>query len=135
MADYAFILNDTGKAFTPNGTVLLATEAEAHNAAIEAAELAHWAGKPDVFCGYVCPWPPSNGPWSFATWRGVELGQVTLGRLYRNNFGARIRSVEVRGSNGATYYGRYAECSTQFIRLRKRKAHTMHPCYTGNATD
>ena len=116
MADYAFIFLD--QVFTPNGTKLLATDAEAHNAAIEAAELAHWDTKPDVFCGYVVPGNSIN--LEFATWCGVKLGAIYRGRPYHNNFGARIIPVEVKGSNGAAYYGRYSD-DTQFIRLRKRK--------------
>ena len=99
------------------------TEAEAHNAAIEAAELAHWNTAPDTFCGYIVNKAVSGATMEpfLSTWRGVKLGVVYLGRSYHNNFGALIRSIEVKGSNGATYYGRYAENSTQFIQLRKRK--------------
>lgn len=112
--DYTFILNDTGKAFTPDGTVLLAKDAEAHNAAIEAVELAQWASQPDEFCGYV-----SEDDLFFRTWRGVILGGITSRRSWRNNFGSLIVSVRVAGTNSAVYSGRYAPHSRQFIKMRK----------------
>ena len=115
MADYAFIHNDV--VFTPNGTKLLATEAEARNAAIEAAELAHWNTKPDSFCGYVVE--HDNRTSRFTTWRGVNLGRVVRYRSWRNNFGSLIISVRVHGTNGADYSGRYAPHTKQFLKVRR----------------
>ena len=49
--DYGFI--HEGCVHTPNGTSVSLEENEARNAAIEAAELAHWQSKPDRFIAYV----------------------------------------------------------------------------------
>ena len=112
MSGYVFDFAGHGQ-FDPNGKVEVADTA-AHNAAVEAQELEIWKGRPDRHCAYV------TGT-KVAAWLGTELGQVIMSNVYRNNIGARIRSVRVRGNNGAEYYGRYSYDWSQLVRLRKCK--------------
>lgn len=103
-----------------------AAEAEAHNAALEAAELAAWVKAPETFAGYLVETPEPKGvsvnERFIKTWRGVTLGKVTQYRTYRSNLGGRMASVRVRGNNGAEYYGRMGADWGQLIRLRKVKS-------------
>lgn len=110
---YAF--NHQGTIFTPAGKIDMSpTDAEARNAALEAAELDSWRTAPDAFHGYV-------GGSSLTTWRGVVLGAIVRRSRHVNNLGARIESITVRGTNGATYHGRYGCDWSQFVRLRKSR--------------
>ena len=100
--------------FDPDGKVNVADTA-AHNAAVEAQELAIWGAKPDRHCAYVT----GN---KVATWLGTELGVVKRSTEF-NTFGGRnrVRCIMVRGTNGAMYYGRYGCQWSQLVRLRKCK--------------
>lgn len=113
--DYAFTHN--GRAYTPNKTHVAPSQVDAHNDALEAAELEAWAKAPDRFSGYVVRL--EMGTHVLQTWRGKFLGRVYMGQPYRNNLGARIQPVTVRGSNGATYHGRYGSDWAQLVRLRR----------------
>lgn len=55
------------------------------------------------------------------TWNGSILGRITSARVYRGNFGGRLVSMRVRGTNGAEYYGRASWDGGNLIRLRKAK--------------
>jgi len=134
----AYAIEHEGRTFTPDGAVALTGAAiEAHNAEIERLELEAWSHKPSTFAAYVTNNPayvPSraeldglhcggNGPTRIlTTWTGKRLGYVLSYRVHRNNFGARIASVRVRGTNGANYYGRMSHDWSQLIRLRRCKS-------------
>ena len=116
--NYAF--EHAGAVYTPNPNGPGVTNVNAHNDALEAAELAQWATAPDRFAGYIVGHSVAQ---TLETWRGKRLGVVTEYRLLRGrSFGARMWSVRVRGNNGATYYGRYGADNSQLVRLRKVKA-------------
>lgn len=141
MSDYAFV--HEGRVFTPNQTRVKAEDAEAHNAAIEAAELAAWTGKPDRMLGYYSfpaedartgkTWRARFEPllgdrrgdpsqWGRITmWRGQLLGYIVKAEVYPHNFGGRMVSVTVQGTNGARYYGRASYDWGQCVRLRRVK--------------
>lgn len=55
------------------------------------------------------------------TWHGSLLGRITSARVYRHNFGGRIVSLRLTGTNGATYYGRASWDNGSLIRLRRMK--------------
>lgn len=124
---YAFQHGNT--AYTPDGGRMPGADAEAHNAALEAAELAEWAKAPERFAGYISETPEPQGvsinERHLTTWRGTKLGKVTSFRLLRAGYGAghgyRMAAVRVRGTNGAEYYGRYGYDSGQLVRLKKVK--------------
>lgn len=141
MSDYAFVAN--GKAYTPNGTHVDAANAEAHNAAIEAAELARWQSAPDTQLAYYT-FPAERGGQSYRTsfhpviwrndettgellraevrtWTGKRLGAIITAKVYLHNFGARMVSMRVKGSNGAIYSGRASWDNGTCINLRKVK--------------
>lgn len=56
------------------------------------------------------------------TWSGSLLGRITSARVYSHNFGGRMVSLRVKGTNGATYYGRASWDNGSIIRLRRVKA-------------
>lgn len=134
--DYGFAHD--GKVFTPNGSTVSPTENDARNAAIEAAELERWKAQPETMLAYYhfqdeqrtsrpyrrpyleSFYPPLNGA-HVAVWRGAWIGTIVSARVYRHNFGARMVSMRVRGTNGAMYYGRASwDCGT-CITLHKSK--------------
>lgn len=126
--------------YSPDGKVD-ATQAEANrmNAETTAAELAHWNTKPDVFAPayYRFPTDTAKQPREYrhsfyvllgalgsdivTTWTGAKLGSILSARVYQHNFGARMVSMRVRGTNGATYFGRASWDNGECIRLRKVK--------------
>jgi hypothetical protein len=81
---------------------------------VQQLELSAWAAKPDNFACYVVD---NNA----TTWLGAPLGRVIKSNTYRNNFGAKIRSVQIRGTNGARYFGRFGSDWSQLVRLTKMK--------------
>lgn len=135
MADYGFV--HEGRVYTPNGTAGIDPAAsDARNRAMEADELAAWAGQPDHFVGYydfpAMTSPDRPSPWRqgfeprlagsrVTTWLGSELGRITKARVYTNNFGARLVSITVHGSNGATYHGRASWDWGSIVRLHRSK--------------
>lgn len=146
MSDYAFV--HEGKAFTPNRTAVSVEGAEAHNQAVEAAELAYWQGQPDRMLAYY-RFPaehaqpgqqrayrsgfsprlhnyPTVGDVlidqaTVTTWPGKYLGTIIAATVYRHNFGSRMVAITVKGSNGAIYHGRASWDWGSCVRLRKAK--------------
>ena len=125
MTDYA-VVHD-GKAYTPAGGV------EAHNAQLEAAELRAWQTQPDRMLAYY-RFPGEQGGKLYrtafrpmllgatvTTWLGTRLGQITAANVYRHNFGSRMVSLQVRGTNGARYSGRASWDGGDCIWLRRLK--------------
>lgn len=131
MTGYAFVFQ--GETFTPDGRADVA-DVDAHNKAIEQAELAHWAGRPDRFApAYYHFGEGINGtelairrPARYfsndcyvSTWLGARIGRIVAARVYRHNFGSRMVAIRVKGTNGATYYGRASWDNGECIRLRR----------------
>lgn len=108
-----YIFTHAGQQFAPEGAVDV-PDPDAHNKALEAAELAYWAAKPDRFAAYI-----SNK--GVTTWRGASLGTITERRRHHNNLGAQIEFVKIRGNNGAIYSGRYGCDWSQLVKLRRVK--------------
>ncbi len=109
MTGYAIRLQ--GQTYTPNGQTDI-SDTDAHNQAIASAELAEWAKQPDRFAIYVTAKLAT-------TWLGTRLGTISIANTYTNNLGARITCIRVRGTNGATYHGRYGADWSQLCRIRR----------------
>lgn len=98
--DYGFSLE--GKVYTPNGTEgIKVSESDARNKAIEAAEFARWAERPDRMLAYY-----NEKTRTVTTWLGSTLGTIESFSIYRHNFGGRFIALSVIGTNGARYHGR-----------------------------
>jgi hypothetical protein len=134
MSDYGFVHD--GRTFTPNATPDIDPAANNdRNAAIERAELAHWATCPDHMLAYYTfpndvdarqpyghAYHPTLTGAHVTTWPGTRIGSIVSARVSTNNFGARVVALRVRGTNGAEYYGRASWDNGSCIRLRKAKA-------------
>jgi len=115
MSDYGYVLE--GRVFTPGQSTVSLAECEARNKALEAAELEQWATCPDDFAAYV-----SNDR-RVTTWLGTQIGRVVALTTFHNHLtGSRMDCITVRGTNGATYRGRYGSDWSTLVRLRKSKA-------------
>lgn len=92
--------------FTPEGRTNNIADINAHNRQLEENELDVWSRQPQRFYGYVDR--PVVGS-KFTTWLGNELGTIIHAASFRSNWahGNHITSIRIRGTNGATYYGRY----------------------------
>lgn len=131
MSDYAF--THQGKAFTPNQTKVMVEKVTAHNEAVASRELARWQTKPERFVCYYTfpqPWDKADKRGNFyptlvnakvQLWGGAVVGQITGAHVYRHNFGGRIVSLRVLGTNGASYYGRASWDNGDVVILRKVK--------------
>lgn len=109
-----YIIEHKGRQFDPDGKASVESAAE-HNAKLTAAELAHWATKPDRMLVY-------HVGAEIQTFTGAVLGRVTDERKLRNNLtGTPMLSLRIRGTNGAIYYGRYGSDWSQAVRIRKVK--------------
>lgn len=107
------------------------------NAATERAELATWETQPDRFVAYFefpheCAsersprlyrrtFSPLTTGARVTTWPGTTIGYVVSARVYGHNFGARMVSIRVRGTNGASYHGRASWDNGTIVTLRKSK--------------
>lgn len=112
MAAYAFNFDGHG-VFTPDGkTNLTPAQAEAHNAKLVEGELSLWATKPDTFAAYVV------GK-EIQLWSGQKIGDIARLVTFRTNISRNMVAITMRGTNGATYHGRYGADWSQLIRLRK----------------
>ena len=109
MSGYAIELQ--GKVFTPDGRNDSLDVAN-HNAALEAQELAAWDAKPDRWQVYV----EGN---TVTTWTGKVLGTIIERSKCRHNISRNMVAIRFRGTNGATYYGRYGADWSQLCRVRK----------------
>lgn len=116
MSGYAIKFGDKGT-FTPDGKDDSIADTDAHNAAVEANELAIWATAPDRWQVYVIA-PDAT------TWLGVKLneGRVETSKV-RHNMSRNMVAIRFKGTNGATYYGRYGSDRTQLCNIRKAKSH------------
>lgn len=106
-----YIFTHEGRQFSPDGAVQL-EDVDAHNRALDASTLEYWAECPPVMPAYV-------GDGKVTTWLGVTLGTIVRSSTYRSNLGGRMRAITVKGTNGATYHGRYGSDWSQLVRLRK----------------
>ena len=132
MSDYAFVHD--GKAFTPNQTTVKVEDVATHNSAIEQAQLDAWSHRPDSMMAYYSfpyekgqqrPYRETFHPCvvdaTVSLWTGKTLGTIIEARVYRHNFGSRMVSMRIKGTNGATYYGRASYDWGQCIHLHKAK--------------
>ncbi len=55
------------------------------------------------------------------TWMGDPLGDCTLGRAWRDNFGGLRRSIRCVGTNGVTYSGTYFHSAGDYCRIKRVK--------------
>ena len=63
-----------------------------------------------------------NFGWGQATtWTGENLGRVSFGRAWRDNFGGTRIPVTVFAINGETYHGTYFISAGQYARVKKAK--------------
>jgi hypothetical protein len=116
MTGYVFNSEGYG-AFDPDGRVAIAEkEINAHDRALEQAELDAWRDKPARAVAYITK--DGQGRWQATTWLGTRLGDVIRRNVYRHNFGCRFESVVVQGSNGVRYRGRKSADWSQLIHLR-----------------
>ena len=120
--NYIVDFGEKGK-FTPDKRVGDSIDVEAHNNQVEREELEGWNTAPSRWGGYI---KLTNDPMvrasiTLTTWRGHVLGTGKITGEYRNNFGARIRCVVIRGTNGYEYSGRYGYDGGDFIRLKRGK--------------
>jgi hypothetical protein len=82
------------------------------------AELAYWQTQPARMVAY-----QSNNAGQLTTWLGTPIGRVIRSSTFRNRLtGSRMTALRVRGSNGATYFGRYGSDWSQAVILRKSKS-------------
>lgn len=110
-----YIYEFQGRQFTPNGPADV-SDAGAHNAALEHAELAEWHQGPSRFYGYV------DADRKVTTWLGTVIGYVSESHVYRNNLtGSETRHIRVIGTNGRVYSGRYGWEWSQLVRLHRVK--------------
>jgi hypothetical protein len=107
MGDYIF--EHEGKQFSPNGVVSV-DDVNAHNKAVEANQLQIWVTAPEYQMAYV-------KAREVTTWLGTVLGTIIYTAPVHNNFGGRMASIRVKGTNGKEYWGRYST-DQQLIRLR-----------------
>lgn len=56
------------------------------------------------------------------TWTGAKIGEIISAQVYNHNFGCRMVSMRVRGTNGAIYSGRASWDGGNAINLHKVKA-------------
>jgi hypothetical protein len=87
---------------------------DGRNRVTSARELEIWATVPVIWSGYYT----SD---SVMTWMGDKLGTIIESRVYRHNFGGRMISMRVRGTNGAIYSGRASYDWGTCINLHKVK--------------
>ena len=112
MAGYAFIYE--GSIFTPEGkSEITPAQSAWHNEMLGADELTEWATAPETACAYV------KGS-KLVTWLGTELGTITYRNTYSTRLG-RVESIRVKGTNGASYYGRHSADWSELVNLRKCK--------------
>jgi hypothetical protein len=98
--DYGF--EHDGTIYTPNGTPgVPATTNTDRNMAIEQAELAAWALRPERQLAYY-----DDRKGIVTTWPGTIIGTIVSSNVYRHNMGGRFISLRVKGTNGAEYAGR-----------------------------
>ncbi len=111
--DYGFTHN--GAVFTPNGTQgIPAADSDARNREIERTELEAFAAQPERVLAYY-----DIGKGTVTTWLGTQIGTIITSHAYRHNYGGQFVSLRVRGTNGATYYGRASYDGGNCINLRK----------------
>jgi hypothetical protein len=110
-----YVFSFQGHEYDPNGRVSPPfADANAHNRALEAAELAKWRDKPDRWAVYV------EGDRAI-TWLGTDLGHVIRLSTYRLGRDNRVTTLRVQGNNGACYAGRYGSDWSSLCRIRRIK--------------
>ena len=114
-AQTGYVFDFGGRKYDPNGAVQV-SDVETHNRAVEAAELATWAAQPDRWIVYVdAHYAGAN----VKTWIGTVIGTITYANTFHHNFGSRMTTIRFRGTNGATYAGRFGSDWSQACKVRK----------------
>jgi hypothetical protein len=86
-----------------------------------AIELWDWKhNPPERYFVYIKDFCPQNTGLA-TTWIGQELGRVSFGRGYRDNFGGLRVPITVYGNNGVKYYGTYYKSSGDYARIKRSK--------------
>lgn len=116
---------------------LIAQRQAEHNMMMQAKELARWDTKPDTQLAYyhfpadvtfrsgkqrLDSFHPLINSAYVAIWPGNLIGTITHARVYTHNLGGRFVSIKVRGTNGASYYGRASWDNGTCVNLHKAKA-------------
>jgi hypothetical protein len=107
-------------------------DSESHNAAVLALELERWATHPDRQLAYFhFPYGgggqyrrefyPNTAGAYVTLWPGNVIGRITAAKVTPHNFGGRMVSLTVEGTNGARYYGRASFDNGTCIWLRKAR--------------
>ena len=87
------------------------------NDELTALELYEWrTDPPDQYFLYI-----NTDARIATTWTGATLGDVCLGREYRDNFGGVRVPVWITGTNGRRYQGTYFKSAGDYARVRKVK--------------
>ena len=102
---------------------------EDRNKAIEQAELTAWQARPERMLAYYhldhlasdAASPAFRTTGKVTTWLGTIIGAILEARVYRHNFGSRMVSMRVKGTNGAIYHGRASYDWGQCVNLRLAK--------------
>jgi hypothetical protein len=126
-----YAITHNGQAFTPDGRDASVSDANEHNRKLDAVNLAVWHDTiPWTFPAYYTLASDGTDTTKHAafrthgtvsTWLGTVIGTVTEARVYRHNLGGRFVSLRVKGTNGATYYGRASYDNGNFVNLRMAK--------------
>lgn len=112
--DYGFA--HEGKIYTPDQSSVDAADNEARNRALDLAELQAWSKCPEQWHCYV-----TGGSRDVTTWLGSKIGTITSRTTFSTNLSRRVTAITVRGTNGATYHGRFGADWSQLCRLTKSK--------------
>jgi hypothetical protein len=124
-----YAIKHEDKGYLPDGSKLPeGMTTEDWNAQIEAQELTHWQAQPERAFVYVLHGEAQviDRAVRVTTWTGELLGTGILGPKYKcptfGCFPSTRRSIRVKGTNGAEYFGTYYESSGDYARMRKYKA-------------
>jgi hypothetical protein len=116
---YAYEFKGHG-VYTPNGkSELESKDVEAYNNAIETAELDAWMKQPDRWQVYITKL--ADGYHHATTFLGRDLGVIREHRSFQTNISRNMVAIRFKGTNGATYYGRYGADWKQLCRVRKAR--------------
>lgn len=114
MSNYAFVHD--GRAYTPNGAQLAASDVDAHNKQVEQAELAYLASNPERFTAYIgaklgdamgCDKFSDGSRRALNTWLGTKIGTCFLSSSWPVRSRLEPRMYQVYAIvNGVDYTGR-----------------------------
>lgn len=114
-----YIIEHEGKQYSPDGRCEV-SDAQKHNTELTQGLLAAWAKCPDRWAVYI--FKGHDGALAATTWTGelLSVGRIEQ-RSFQTNMSRNMVAIRFRGTNGATYYGRYGADWSQLCRVRKAK--------------